>query len=449
MRQAAFLILIACFSAAVLPSTKDVQARSGHAARAPSIAAITIPGVSPLATVINHAGTRALLVVREKAGKGVDVILVDTRSGRLLHRATLPHSSDYQDHAASAGLDERRGRAYIVIDVDRKVASTVFVVDFGSGLVTATFHDNVLNLGAGPVVDETTGNVWLVDVDEHRSYLVRFDPRAKDGAVKRFDLAVVGANGGSDIATGVLKVDARDRRLVVTWSYEPQKYAGFDLDSGRLIWTFTSPVSVNGILQPVLDTSTGVFWIGDPTRAVVFSVMTTTGARRRVSVGAKNQRVVHVSLAPAGGLLIVRSGAGVMQLVSITGASAHSHVIATLQTLRAVKLLDQMTGPHSSRYYAAVYDEQAASGTARDYYLSYTFEGQIPTPHLSSDSQLSVLDWKTGTIRSQQPLPVEGDLIQGREGWFDGGFYVTIGLGKRNLDTLAWEGAALLVVRTP
>jgi hypothetical protein len=59
---------------------------------------------------------------------------------------------------------------------------------------------------------------------------------------------------------------------------------------------------------------------------------------------------------------------------------------------------------------------------------------------------LDPLDWHTGQIDAQLKLPATGDVVAGLYGMLRQGFYLTLGTGKYNFDSVTWERTALLLV---
>jgi hypothetical protein len=413
-----------------------------------TIAAITVPGVSPLAGLVNRAGTRAMLAGLDISGRVV-FLLYDARSRRLLHRerapATLGGESLSDARSLGSVLDERRGRAYFFLLSSIMLTSVVCVVDLSSGrLLGANPVDDGID-PATPIVEANTGALWYIGAGKGGKYLAHTGPNGATAGSRHFPLP-----DSVEPWSAIWLDPARNRVIVGTHDGD---FLGFDL-SGHKIWTIATFINSAPYAfgtGRLYDPATGNLWVEDPLEPMVSVTSVSDGRQHRMTLGAPNNRLGGLIQAP-GGIFVVLSTDQAFTLVRL-GAAPLVHKTATTYTSDQIaRVFERMLGPAALNLKLTPILGLPGPGTLPAYYLTYQ-QGDADSLRIVNASRLSRLDWQAGKLGTPIRLPVAGTVIAPLGiagvpymGPLDRGFYQVLGTGRYNANYFTWGGTALLLV---
>jgi len=222
--------------------TRVLDARSGLILRMVSLGPIA---TGPAALTVDAAAGRTIVVGGDHDGIGGFAIL-DTRSGRVLDTATLGGNAG--DWPRWVAVDGRIGRAFVSRDGQGGGSAAVRMLDIMSGRVLRAVP------AGGPIaVDERRGHVFIlagsaIDVlDARTGALVRAIPLSTREGV------------------GLLTVDEATGRVFAVAS--PGSSGGYgqvsalDVQGGRLIHTFSTGRSLDGIVIVAVDAQRGRVYV--------------------------------------------------------------------------------------------------------------------------------------------------------------------------------------------
>jgi hypothetical protein len=429
--------------------------------------AITVPGISPLAAVVNRRGTRAVLAgVDGKTHRAV-FLLYDLTRRMLLHRSVMPAAFGgneiFGNSSPPHALDERRGRAYFLLESSTLLLhsktlqiSVYCVIDLGSGkLLGVRPLGYAAEPNVDPIVDPDSGALWFVGTGEHGDYLAHTGPLGAAAGGGSFSL-----DSDADNWSNIWLDLARHRAIVANSDGD---FLGFDLPSGRKIFTINSfnstPTYIAGASR-LYDSTTGNLWVVDVSHPAVNVTNVIDGRQRHMALGNGDNLSFDTGVLDPGdsllfGLLVTPEqevfalvvNDQSTNLVQLSAAPFGHHIVASYPSAMGASLIQGLTAPASSGLKLDPIVGLPAPGMLAAYYLSCQPGQQVGENvlHIVGASTLSVVDWKVGKVNAQTKLPVTGVLISREAEPLDHGFFEILGTGHYHLKRLSWDGMALLV----